>query len=262
MASESGSRPGLLRTLVALDAVDVAFAAAVDPGTGMFVLDRFEGARTDHLRDVRSLHGHGLGGRCIALRRPVFVRDYVEARGITHQFDRQVAAEGLRAILAVPVVDGAGRVEQVVYSAARRSSAFGQRLIDRAVDLVGRSRSGRDVDPGRASLDPGDLHELVTALSSIAREIADPGLRRRLQDVVARTLSPPEEAPVPPVRLSRRELDVLTEVARGLGNRRIGERLGLTEHTVKSYLKSAMYKLDSSTRGEAVFRARGEGLLP
>lgn len=36
------------------------------------------------------------------------------------------------------------------------------------MDLAGRSRSGRDVDPGCAPLDPGDLHELVTALSSIA----------------------------------------------------------------------------------------------
>lgn len=253
---------GVLRALTRLDGVDVAFAATVDPRAGTFVLDRFEGARTDHLRDVRSLHGHGLGGRCIALRRPVFVEDYSAARGITHQFDRQVAAEGLRAILAVPVLDGSGRVAEVVYGAARRSTAFGQRLIDRAVDLVGRSGAGRGAAIERVTPGGADPRELAAALSAIADEIADPGLRRRLREVVARVAPSADDAPEPQVHLSRRELDVLTEVALGYGNRRIGERLGLTEYTVKSYLKSAMHKLESTTRGEAVFRARGAGLMP
>jgi LuxR family transcriptional regulator, regulator of acetate metabolism len=54
---------------------------------------------------------------------------------------------------------------------------------------------------------------------------------------------------------------VLALVAVGCGNGAVAERLGLTVHTVKSYLKSAMGKLDSHTRGEAVHAARGAGLI-
>jgi LuxR family transcriptional regulator, regulator of acetate metabolism len=64
------------------------------------------------------------------------------------------------------------------------------------------------------------------------------------------------------VHLSARELDVLALVAVGHANGEVGARLGLTVETVKSYLKSAMAKLDSRTRGEAVHRARAGGLLP
>ncbi|WP_433038450.1 response regulator transcription factor [Actinomycetospora sp. CA-053990] len=48
----------------------------------------------------------------------------------------------------------------------------------------------------------------------------------------------------------------------GHANGEVGARLGLTVETVKSYLKSAMAKLGSRTRGEAVHRARAGGLLP
>ncbi|TNC23768.1 response regulator transcription factor [Amycolatopsis alkalitolerans] len=64
------------------------------------------------------------------------------------------------------------------------------------------------------------------------------------------------------MKLTQRELDVLAEVAMGWSNGRVASRLGLTEQTVKSYLKGAMSKLDSHTRGEAVYQARIHGLLP
>ncbi|WP_040924482.1 response regulator transcription factor, partial [Saccharomonospora iraqiensis] len=62
--------------------------------------------------------------------------------------------------------------------------------------------------------------------------------------------------------LAPRERDVLAEVARGLTNAEIAERLALRPETVKAYLRSAMRKLDVHSRHHAVAAARRAGLLP
>ncbi|QWT25194.1 LuxR C-terminal-related transcriptional regulator [Subtercola sp. PAMC28395] len=62
--------------------------------------------------------------------------------------------------------------------------------------------------------------------------------------------------------LSPRELDVLAHVALGKRNTQIGAQLNLAESTVKSYLSSAMRKLDAAGRFEAVLAARRRGLIP
>ncbi|WP_344272603.1 response regulator transcription factor, partial [Actinomadura napierensis] len=72
-----------------------------------------------------------------------------------------------------------------------------------------------------------------------------------------------EPAPRPPRPvLTPREVDVLSYVAIGCTNAEAAERLGLLPETVKSYLRSAMRKLDAHTRLEAVTSARRAGLLP
>ena len=239
---------GLLGRLRALAPVDMAFAASVDRSGSSFVLDRFDGARSGSLRGVRSAVGDGLGGRCIALRRPVYVVDYVTARGISHQYDDAVSGEGLRSIVAVPVLDG-GTVREVVYAGTRGRTGFGERLVERTVEIV---RGHPTVDT------PAD--DVCAELREIAAAMSEPALRRRLEDVVDRLATAEPERPA--ATLTPRELDVLAEVALGHGNRAVAARLGLTEQTAKSYLKAAMSKLDSHTRGEAVHRARGFGLLP
>jgi LuxR family transcriptional regulator, regulator of acetate metabolism len=248
-----------LRAVADLDCVDLAFAATVDPARASFVLDRFVGARAGTLRNVTSAVGRGLGGQCIGQRRPVAVGDYLAARGITHEFDRQVAGEGIRAIFAIPVLEGA-TVREVVYGAARRPASFSDRVIDRAAGLV-RTAARATAGPGTAASEVG------AELAQVAREVTDPALRRRLSELSAR-LTGASGAGLPGPRpgarpgLTPRELDVLAEVARGHGNAQVAARLGLSEQTVKSYLKSAMAKLDGHTRGEAVYRARAAGLLP
>jgi two-component system NarL family response regulator len=61
--------------------------------------------------------------------------------------------------------------------------------------------------------------------------------------------------------LSARELDVLSLVAEGLSNREAGERLGLTENTIKGYLKSIIGKLDVPDRTAAAMVAVQRGLI-
>jgi DNA-binding CsgD family transcriptional regulator len=62
--------------------------------------------------------------------------------------------------------------------------------------------------------------------------------------------------------LSSREIDVLAHTGLGLRNGETAELLGLSAETVKSYLRSAMTKLDAHSRQEAVRRSRELGVLP
>jgi DNA-binding NarL/FixJ family response regulator len=61
--------------------------------------------------------------------------------------------------------------------------------------------------------------------------------------------------------LTTREGEVLRLVADGLTNKAIGLRLGISEHTVKFHLGSAMTKLSAASRAEAVAVAMRRGLI-
>ena len=61
--------------------------------------------------------------------------------------------------------------------------------------------------------------------------------------------------------LSLRELEVLSMASRGLTNKEIGNRLTITERTVKAHLSAAFIFLGAKTRTEAAFLASQLGLL-
>jgi DNA-binding CsgD family transcriptional regulator len=61
--------------------------------------------------------------------------------------------------------------------------------------------------------------------------------------------------------LTHRETEVLQLLAQGLTNRRIGERLGISEHTAKFHVNAILGKLGAQTRGEAIAHAARLGLL-
>lgn len=64
-----------------------------------------------------------------------------------------------------------------------------------------------------------------------------------------------------PLPLSAREIDVLRQVAHGGHNRGIGERLGVSEDTIKAHMKSIMAKLDAKDRTHAVTIALRRGII-
>lgn len=66
--------------------------------------------------------------------------------------------------------------------------------------------------------------------------------------------------PDPAELLSRREMEVLRAVARGLTNGKIAEELYITEQTVKNHVSSIFSKLAVDTRVEAVLYAIRHGL--
>jgi DNA-binding CsgD family transcriptional regulator len=61
--------------------------------------------------------------------------------------------------------------------------------------------------------------------------------------------------------ITRRELEILEHVARGLSNREIGEALFVSENTVKTHCSRAFDKLGARRRTEAVQRGKELGLL-
>jgi DNA-binding NarL/FixJ family response regulator len=61
--------------------------------------------------------------------------------------------------------------------------------------------------------------------------------------------------------LTPRESEVLQLLAEGLTNRRVGERLGISEHTAKFHVNAILGKLGAQSRGEAIAQAARLGLL-
>jgi len=69
-------------------------------------------------------------------------------------------------------------------------------------------------------------------------------------------------APVPAAfaELTDRETEVLTLVARGLGNSHIAEQLRISEKTVRNHVTNIFWKIGASSRAEAIVRAREAGI--
>jgi two-component system, NarL family, response regulator len=61
--------------------------------------------------------------------------------------------------------------------------------------------------------------------------------------------------------LSEREVEVLKAIAEGMGNREIGERLGIAESTVKGHVNHLFGKLGVSDRTKALVVAVKRGLI-
>ncbi|MEU9169800.1 helix-turn-helix transcriptional regulator [Streptomyces sp. NPDC048420] len=251
----------------------VAFGGLVESGRRRIRISELSGTDTTALLALAVTAGNGLGGKAVALARPCAVADYSVSRQISHEYDTAVAAEGLRAVLAVPVVVRR-RVRGVLYGALRDAGPLGDRTLTAAVDAARDVEQALVVDDeardmlvaARAEPRPGDtaareqVREAHAALRALAPRITDPALRAELLDACA--LLTTDAVPSAGAALAPRELDVLACVAAGATNAGAADRLGVTAETVKAYLRSAMRKLGARTRGEAVVAARRAGLLP
>ncbi|MEU6608479.1 helix-turn-helix transcriptional regulator [Streptomyces shenzhenensis] len=269
---------GALARLRRVTGLPVAFGGLVEAGRPRVRISELSGTSTPALRALAVTSGNGLGGKAVALARPCAVTDYSSSRQITHEYDVPVAAEGLRSVLAVPVVVRR-RVRGVLYGALRSAQPLGDRTLSAAVAaardveqalvvrdearaLLAAARPQLPADGGPAASGPGweQVREAHAALRALAPRITDPALRAELLAACG-LLTAPEPA-ARGANLAPRELDVLAWVAAGATNAAVADRLGLRPETVKGYLRSAMRKLGAHTRGEAVAAARRAGLLP
>ena len=70
------------------------------------------------------------------------------------------------------------------------------------------------------------------------------------------------EEPVPGQKLSKRQLQLLQLLNKGMSNKEISEELGINEHTVKVHLWRLFRRIEVKSRTQAIFYARQQGLLP
>jgi DNA-binding NarL/FixJ family response regulator len=79
--------------------------------------------------------------------------------------------------------------------------------------------------------------------------------------------APPVHTPAEPVeapagsRLTPRELEILTLITSGLTNGEIGEELGLSINSIKTYIRQAYRKIDVERRTQAVAWGMANGLV-
>ena len=267
---------------------DIAFGGLERAGSA--VVTAVTGAEHGSIEGLLVRADHGLGGRALRERRPRIAANYVASRQISHEYDSYIVRERIVGLFAFPVlVDGAARA--VLYGGTRGPSmpegAFVRaaagvardlsrelRIEDEVARRIGARQHDAGADPSNrlAALPPQTVETLRNVHAELRGALAEASLsrlRERLRDVERRLtgLTTPvraagAHAPARvPVRLSPRELDALAHVALGSTNAEIGQSLGLTENTVKSYLNSVMTKLDAKTRHAAVSRARELGLL-
>ncbi|MGJ0524649.1 response regulator [Burkholderia gladioli] len=133
---------------------------------------------------------------------------------------------------------------------ALQAGATGYLLKER--DDIEIALSIRSVLRGGAPIDPFVARHILETTVHAAPAAATPASAGLL----------PSRNGAPPVRLSRREIEILGIVSKGLTNREISELLSLSRLTVECHIKNIYKKLAVRSRTQAVFEARAHGLLP
>lgn len=160
--------------------------------------------------------------------------------------------------LRMPEMDGVAATREIAgHSAARvvvlttyaddesifpalRAGAVGYLTKDASAEEI--EAAIRAVHRGQTWLDPKVQARLVSALGDVG----------------------PAEPPRPPAglpgNLTPREVEVLALIGEGLSNREIGERLVLSQATVKTHVNRIFAKIGTQSRAQAVRYAIGNGL--
>ncbi len=145
--------------------------------------------------------------------------------------------------------------------------------LDRASILLELGRTAAAIEAALPTLDvaatvgPGILYPEARANRAVLERCTRAGVHTDLIRAVL-TAGPSDghargPVPIPGTDevLSKRELEVLAQVAAGASNREIATRLFISEPTVKSHLTRILRKLAASSRTHAVARARELRLL-
>jgi DNA-binding NarL/FixJ family response regulator len=133
----------------------------------------------------------------------------------------------------VEVVAVTSFLEEAKVRAALEAGAAGYLLKDADADDV--VRAVRSAVAGEVHLDPAAARALATALRAPASAAA---------------------------ALTRRERDVVIQVAEGRTNRQLATRLGVTERTARTHVSNILAKLGLASRTQLAMWAVREGLVP
>lgn len=113
----------------------------------------------------------------------------------------------------------------------------------------------------------GAIALLFTALGIwLALKLAKPKIETVILEKEVFIAPSPEfilnEAELEKLGMSRRELDVLQHMAKGLSNAEIAEKLFVSLNTVKTHSSKIFEKLDVKRRTQAVEKAKRIGIIP
>jgi len=122
-----------------------------------------------------------------------------------------------------------------VYQAIR-TGALGYMLKDTTRDQL--AQAIRNVSRGQASIHPSIAMKVINDIDN------------------------PENAPSSTQPLTRREIETLRLIARGLSNQEIAETLVVHERTIAKYVSRVLNKLHLENRTQAALYAVREGLIP
>jgi two-component system, NarL family, response regulator LiaR len=210
-----------------------------------------------------------------------------ESIGVLVVDDHAVVREGLRTFLelqeGIEVIGEAGDGAEALRAAERlRPDVILMDLVMPKLDGVGAMRELRRRLPsarvivltsfadddrllpairaGAAGylLKNADPQEVVRAVRAAHRgdALLDPSVAARLVDAIAK---PPGAEPSE--RLTPREQEVLTLIARGLSNKLIARELEISEKTVKTHVGHVLAKLGVTDRTQAALQAVRHGLV-
>lgn len=104
-----------------------------------------------------------------------------------------------------------------------------------------------------------DAVDLVKSVRAVSR--GESALDTRTATLVMKRLVIRGEDRSPTLDFSERELEVTRLLAQGYSNKAIGERIAISESTVKFHLRNVMRKLNVNHRTEVVYAASKLGLL-
>jgi DNA-binding NarL/FixJ family response regulator len=173
--------------------------------------------------------------------------DGAEALDVVREFEPDVVLMDLQ----MPGVDGVTATQNIL-------EAFPDTKV---VVLTSFSDSGRIVgalDVGAVGylLKDTEPDALISGIRAAARGESP------LHPRAARELLTARRAPggAGPVELTPRETEVLTMVRKGLANKQIARRLGITERTVKAHLSSAFQRIGARDRTQAAIWAERNGI--
>jgi two-component system NarL family response regulator len=109
---------------------------------------------------------------------------------------------------------------------------------------------------------PGD--DIIAGIRAVhtGHSLISPSMASKLLSEFAQISRREEEVPNPHVpKLTAREVEVLRLVARGMGNRDIGQQLYISENTVKNHVRNILEKLQLHTRMEAAMYAVRQNII-
>lgn len=121
-------------------------------------------------------------------------------------------------------------------------------------DLFGAIAAGAD----GYLLKDAEPDELRRAINLVAegKSVLSPEVTSRVLKAVSSSHGIP-----PDVALSKREMDVLKCLAKGMTSAQIAKNLFISENTVKTHVRHILEKLEASNRAEAVSRAIQLGII-